>query len=158
MQCFRTCHWIHGSCPRFQEVVQASQKSSSLHKPPKNVCVQLLWNGRHDTIPVMCVCVCISRRNTYMHTYCVYIISIYIMYCQHVSSMPAPMFEVRISLDFTWNLEPYQNLSPEQGPVLATEIRHGMWRLPRSPCWTLLDTLTNRALNLDVFEMCVPCL
>jgi hypothetical protein len=100
MQCFRTCHWIHGSCPRFQEVVQASQKSSSLHNPPKNVCVQLLWNGRHDTIPVMCVC--ILRRNTYMHTYCVYIISIYIMYCQHVSSMPAPMFEVRISLGI-WN-------------------------------------------------------
>jgi hypothetical protein len=100
MQCFRTCHWIHGSCPRFQEVVQASQKSSSLHNPPKNVCVQLLWNGRHDTIPVMCVC--ILRRNTYMHTYCVYIISIYIMYCQHVSSMLAPMFEVRISLGI-WN-------------------------------------------------------
>ena len=101
MQCFRTRRWIHGSCPRFQEVVQASQKSSSLHKPPKNVCVQLNleWTARYYPGNV---CVCISRRNTYMHTYCVYIISIYIIYCKHVSSMPAPKFEVRISLGI-WN-------------------------------------------------------
>ena len=57
LQFLRTCHRIHRSCPRLQEVVHVPQKLCTLHTPPNNVGVQLLWNGRlslgalNQTIP-----------------------------------------------------------------------------------------------------------
>ena len=68
LQCLRTCHRIHRSCPRLQEVAHISQKLCTFHTPPNNVRVQLLWNGRlslgalNQTIPI---CVCIYIYITY---------------------------------------------------------------------------------------------
>ena len=65
LQCLRTCHRIHRSCPRLQDVVHVSQKFCTFHRncacftrPPNNVRVHLLWNGRlslgalNRTIPI----------------------------------------------------------------------------------------------------------
>ena len=34
LQCLRTCHRIHRSCPRLQDIVHVSQKLCTFHTPP----------------------------------------------------------------------------------------------------------------------------